>query len=244
MDTWKNNNVLSRIKRSYFLKDTDRGRTPEPPAGASLVGGTIFYIDDAAGGTYEFFDTEGNVIENVQVGDRPYAYRVIEKGSKDKYYVYHDELYKGVWTYYKDWGYAYESLDTSTNTGSGKTNTGIVMAKDGGAYITEDSNEYPTIWYQLQQVRNAKASGCDDWFVPSVDEIDKLRLAIKSGSVKGGEIARSSYNESAFMSKFLWSSSEYSSRGAWICCGHQGNHQGRLVNAKDANNSVLFTRAF
>ena len=38
---------------------------------AKLVGGTIFYIDDAADGVYEFFDTEGNPMKNIQVGDKP-----------------------------------------------------------------------------------------------------------------------------------------------------------------------------
>ena len=62
-------------------------------ADTNPIGGTIFYIDNTADGVYEFFDTDGNVIENVQVGDRPYAYKVVTPGIKDKYYVYHDELY-------------------------------------------------------------------------------------------------------------------------------------------------------
>lgn len=171
---------------------------------ANHVGGTIFYIDDTADGTYEFYDTDGNTIENVDVGDSPYAYRVVTPGTKDKYYVYHDEVYDNLrWTYYKDGAYVYESLSTSSNIGSGKTNTEIVMTKDSGAYITADSNGSPTIWYQLQQVRNAKVDGCDDWFVPSCDEAGELRKAtgfqsvpdtaapviLPAGKVTGGVIA-------------------------------------------------------
>ena len=59
------------------------------------VGGTIFYIDDIADGTYEFFDADGNTIENVGVGDKPYAYKTVTPGTRDKYYIYHDELYEG-----------------------------------------------------------------------------------------------------------------------------------------------------
>ena len=67
------------------------------------VGGTIFYIDETADGVYEFYDINENLIHNVKVGDRPYAYRVVTPGSKDKYYVYHDEMYTSKrWTYYKD----------------------------------------------------------------------------------------------------------------------------------------------
>lgn len=241
MDTWKNNNVLTRIKESYFLEDTGRGRVPELPSDAKLVGGAIFYIDDTVGGAYEFFDVNGNPVENVQVGGRPYAYRVVSAGSRDKYYVYHDEWFRGVWTYCKDGVYVQESLGTSGSIGSGKTNTETVMSKDGGAYIAEDSNGYPTIWYQLQQTRLAKVGGCDDWFVPSADEAEKLRLAIKSGSIMGGAIAGSSYNTSVFAGKSLWSSSEYSPQYVrlWVYFSQYWD-----IDDKDANFPVFFVRAF
>ena len=101
MNTWKNNNVLTRFKESYFLReDMSREMTSGLPSDARLVGGTIFYIDDAADGEYEFFDANGNVIEDVSVGDRPYAYRAIKRGSEDKYYVYHDRVYNGRWAYF------------------------------------------------------------------------------------------------------------------------------------------------
>ena len=240
MNTWKNNNVLERIKESYFLEDTDRGEVSESPADVKLVGGTIFFIDNTADGTYEFFDIDGNLMENVQVGDRPHTYRVVEKGSKDKYYVYHDKAYHRVrWTYCGDHDYVYELLDTSEDVGSGRTNTEKVMAED--SYITGDSNGYPTIWYQLQQTRDARIGGCDDWFVPSVDELDLLRLAVESGNIKRGMVAGSSYNTSVFNNKHLWTSSETSSLAArawdrrdqyWDGLGKYGLF------------SVLFIRAF
>lgn len=169
------------------------------------VGGLIFYIDDTADGVYEFFDAEGNLMKNVKVGDKPYAYRTVVKGTKDKYYVYLDEIYTSKrWTYYKDGAYVYDTIDSlSTSIGAGKDNTDIMMTRDNGAYVTADSNGTPTIWYQLQQTRLAKAGGCDDWFVPSKDEIEELRKAIgfqvvkttdepvilPAGAVTGGVIA-------------------------------------------------------
>lgn len=169
------------------------------------VGGPIFYIDDTAGGIYEFFDEEGNLLQNVNVGDRPYAYRVIRAGTRDKYYVYYDEMYTSKrWTYYKDGAYVYDTIGgLSTEVGTGKANTSTMMARDNGAYVTADSNGIPTIWHQLQQVRNAKAGNCDDWFVPSRGEIEELRKAIgfqvvkttdnpvilPAGKVTGGVIA-------------------------------------------------------
>ena len=119
MDTWKNNNVLARIEESYFLEDTDGGEVSESLAATKFVGGTIFFIDNTADGKYEFFDIDGNLMENVQVGDRPYYYRIIEKGSKDKYYAYRDRAYSGLWTYYEKGSYAYDLLDTSEDIGSG-----------------------------------------------------------------------------------------------------------------------------
>ena len=209
---------------------------------AHPVGGTIFYIDDTADGKYQFFDVNGNLIENVQVGDKPYSYRVIKKGSKDKYYVYHDEVYDNMrWAYCKDDNYVYKSLGTSGDRGSGKTNTEIVMAEDNGAYVAENSYGYPTIWYQLQKMRDAKVGGCDDWFIPSSYEVNELRVAIKSGSITGGIIAGSSYKESVFNSKWLWSSSEYSSQSAWYW-GY--GSQSWKDYYKDSNFSVFFTRAF
>lgn len=208
-----------------------------------MVGGTIFYIDNAIHSVYEFFDIDGNLIENVQVGDRPYAYRVISKDPGDKYYVYYDELYYSNkrWTYYKEGDSVLESLNTLDVTGLGKANTEIVMSKDNGAYITEDSNGCPTIWYQLQRIRNAKVGGCDDWFVPSKGEIEDLRLAVESGSITGGEIAGPSYGKSVFNNSYVWSSSEFSSQYAWIWDSHC---QGWFFCYKSNNYPVFFVRAF
>ena len=239
MNTWKNNNVLKRIEESYFLEDTDRDEAPGLLADARPVGGTIFFIDNTADGKYEFFDIDGNLMENVQVGDRPHTYRVVEKGSKDKYYVYHDKVYSGLWTYYEKGGYAYDLLDTSEDIGSGKANTEKAMAND--SYITADAKGYPTIWYQLQQARNDKAGGCDDWFVPSVDEFEELRKAVESGNITGGIIAGSSYNTSVFRNKYLWSSSETSLLSAYAWDREDQYWDGV---GKYGRFSVLFTRAF
>ena len=170
-----------------------------------FVGGTIFYIDETADGVYEFYDYNENLMHDVKVGDRPYAYKVIKAGTKDKYYVYHDEMYTSKrWTYYKDGAYVYDTIGSlGVEIGRGKTNTATMMTRDNGAYVTADSNGTPTIWYQLQLTRQAKAGGCDDWFIPSKLEIEELRKAIgfqvvtpsdnpvilPAGKVTGGVIA-------------------------------------------------------
>ena len=232
-----NANMISSCK--YFTRTA-------ATSDIKAVGGTIFYIDDKADGKYEFFDADGNPIENVQVGDRPYYYRVLEKGAKDKYYVYHDEMHMAKrWTYLKDESFVYDAIDLlGKGIGKGKTNTEITMARDNGAYVTSNSSACPTIWYQLQRTRSAKVGGCNDWFVPSKGEVEALRLAIKSGSITGGEIAGASYEESIFSKSggyYIWSSSEYSSQYAWLWyCPNQSWY----TSYKASRYSVFFTRAF
>lgn len=250
MNTWKDNNIQTHAKDSHFLEAADSGEDLELPPDAKLVGGVIFYIDDTADGTYEFFDTNGTPIERVQAGDRPYAYRVVKKSSGDKYYVYHDEVYDKLrWTFYRNNAFVYESLDTAVSVESGKTNTKRVVEKNNGEYAAADSKGRPTIWHRLQQVRSTKVGGCDDWFIPSKNEIEELRKAIVSGSIKGGVIAGSSYDESVFMSKFLWSSSEYfsqlrgdSSQGA--CIWLFGGVPTWGYGDKSGDVSVFFARSF
>lgn len=146
------------------------------------------------------------------------------------------------WTYYKGDVPVYESfLGITGYKGSGKTTTEIVMAKDNGAYITDDSDGSPTIWYRLQQMNDVRVGGCNDWFVPSVYEMEKLRTAIQLGSVTGGKIAGSSYKESVFSKNWLWSSSEDSARASWHW---SSNGQSWYTYGKNFNNSVFFARAF
>ena len=183
---------------------------------AKLVGGTIFYIDDAADGVYEFFDTEGNPMKNIQVGDKPYSYRVVKKGSKDKYYVYHDELYDKL-----QWGKYYTTTGASgTAIGTGKSNTATLLATDAVSDTT-------TIWYKLQQIRNASTGDCNDWFIPSKSEAEEVR---KAGLM-----------ESEFKNKYIWSSSEYSSQTVWYW---YLNNQAWDNYYKGNNTSVFFVRAF
>ena len=194
----------------------------------NLVGGTIFYIDSSADGVYEFYDINGELISNVAVGDKPYSYKVVTPGSKDKYYILHDELYDSLrWTYYKNDNYVYTSLGTGTAIGTGKSNTATVLAADDGAYAAADSNGKPTIWYKLQQVRNAFSGGCNDWFIPSEYEAMEVR---KAGLM-----------ESGFKNKYIWSSSENSAQSSWSW--YPTNQNWTNFNKTSAY-SVFFVRAF
>lgn len=242
---------------------------------AEAVGGIIFYIDDAADGIYEFFDEEGNLLQSVNVGDRPYAYRVVRAGTRDKYYVYHDEMYTSKrWTYYKDGAYVYDTIGSlGLGIGSGKTNTATMMARDNGAYVTANSNGMPTIWYQLQLTRQAKAGGCDDWFVPSREEIEELRKAIgfqvittsdepvilPAGKVTGGVIAGTADGNAHYRDRpsstvrtCYPSDTKFLNNYIWSSGedSSQGawrwsyDNQGWYYGSRSNNYSVFFARAF
>lgn len=214
---------------------------------AEIVGGTIFYIDDKADGVYEFYDIQGNVIKNVQVGDRPYAYKVISPGSKDKYYVYHDELFKNLsWTYAGDREYdVYVAADTAACMYSGKANTDRVMTRSHKTCLIAIPNKPPTIWYQLQQMNDAKVGGCNDWFIPSIFEIEKLMLAVQSGNITGGTVAGSSYVDSVFATRYIWSSTEAASyHGDFSVWMWDAGYQCVYISPKNREFAMLIARAF
>lgn len=249
LDVQKDSGEITSDSTNQSKRIDTYSRNPKNPRNednvstdAKLVGGTIFYIDNAADGVYEFFDIDGNLMENIQVGDKPYSYRVVKKGFLDKYYVYHDELYDNLrWSYYKDSSWVCELLGTRKYIGSGKTNTETVMSKDNGVYIAADSSGSPTIWYRLQQVRDAKVGGCNDWFIPSQREIEALREAINLGTITGGMLAGSEQDESLLLNRYIWSSSAYSAPFSWLWdyCNQRWDYGGKHLNL-----AVFFTRAF
>ena len=221
-----------QVEVSYtFLGQTATTTITQDKYLGNPVGGKIYYIDDTADGTYSFYDAEGNLMSDVSVGSTPSYCKVLTAGSKDKYYVYHDELYTSL-----TWGKSGTTTGaTGTAIGTGKSNTAKLLATDAV------SSTY-TIWYKLQQIRNASTGDCNDWFVPSKDEIEKLRLAVNSGSITGGAIAGSSYTRSVFKSKYLWSSSEHSAQSAWLWDYDSQNWNSGYGKHHDI--PVFFARAF
>ena len=138
------------------------------------------------------------------------------------------------WTYYKDGAYVYNSLGTQTGIGQGKNNTAIVMAADDGAYVTPDSGGTETLWYRLKYLNDNNAGECNDWFIGSKDEIEKLRLAVDS---EGTSLVPSTW----FRNNYIWSSSEYSIQRSWVW---NYNSQIWYSNSKYSPDAVCVLRAF
>ena len=258
-DTNPSGESSRQVEISYtFLGQTATTNITQDKYIGNPVGGKIYYIDDTADGTYSFYDAEGNLMSDVSVGSTPSYYKVLTAGSRDKYYVYHDEIYDSF-----QWGkYDIKIGATGTAIGTGKSNTATLLATD--AVTTAN-----TIWYKLQQIRNAYTDGCNDWFIPSKDEVEALRLAIgcttstsgavvvEAGAVTGGNIAGTadgkthygSYSgtyycypsSTKFLHNYIWSSSESYSTMAWAW---RHNYQSWGGSFKNSDNPVFFIRAF
>ncbi len=191
------------------------GRKARTLSGYNYCGGILFYIDSSSDESVEFYDQYGEPIDDVEVGDQPYAYRITDAGTsgKKKYYFYYPTLYTSKrWTWYDSSldtpAYVYNSLGTGTAIGTGETNTETVMAADSGAYVTNDSNGVATIWYTLSQMNANAYGGCNDWFVPSKNELEQLRLFLAANATDLGLT-------NWFTNNYIWSSSEHSAQNAW-----------------------------
>jgi len=210
---------------TYYL---DVDSTPE----LKRVGGTIFYIDESSyGAIYLFYDSNGNIINNIKVGDIPYNYLVSGTPDKDKYYIFNESvptLWSRVWTYKENGTWVYNYLNTGSSIGTGKNNTDIVMSADNGKYIT--NRDGVTIWYDINNININNTEGCNDWYSPSKDELNALRNAV---DINGDPLTNipSSY--------MLWSSTENGYLSAYYT-----SSSGFYLASKDAKRSIFCIRSF
>lgn len=198
---------------------------------ALYTGGKIFHIVDGDNGaTYHFFDEWGTELDDIQVGDTPFAYTVSGTPTFDKYYIFKSQAYTSkTWTYKgSDEQWVYTALGTQDGIGKGKTNTTLVMAADGGAYVAYTD----TIWNILQSMRDNNVDGCNDWFVPSKAEVEALRLATDRD---GNPLT------TLFANTYIWSSFENSASHAWYWSYH---NQSWNLNSKGSTYALLAVRAF
>lgn len=195
-----------------FTNSGKKVKIGEYDDGLKAVGGRIFYIDPNSDETVEFYDANGNVLSNVEVGSTPVYYKITSAGTsgKDKFYVYRENTYSNkVWTYYQNNNWVYENTGfTSQNVGSGKPNTAGIMALHNGAYVTNNANGYATIWYQINQCCLNKLGECSDWYIGSRTEIDTLRSFINNYISTLGLV-------DLFTGNHIWSSSDNDTLYAW-----------------------------
>ena len=62
---------------------------------------------------------------------------------------------------------------TDLAVGTGKTDT-INVLTNHSEYIWTSSSYGDTIWYWINQQRNNKLNDCDDWFLPSIKDLNLM----------------------------------------------------------------------
>ena len=99
----------------------------------------------------------------------------------------------------KEWGgYGTNVGGTSTKIGSGKSNTAKIIAKYGNAEPYDKKTDYAA-----KLCADLTYGGFSDWFLPSKDDLDLMFKNLYKKNIGG------------FDAYYYWSSSEYSSYGAW-----------------------------
>lgn len=169
------------------------------------IGGRIFYVHNDNGLTYHFYNQSGVEITNQTVSGlaNAYFYNIEEDktATTDKFYAYctNDGTPTGSILISSDsqWGKSGTSQGTTADTiGSGKTNSATLVNKLGSTS--------GTIWYWIKNSLNqVLKNGCNDWFIGSKVEMDKLRSSSTPAA-------------STFNSDYLWSSVEYDEDMAWF----------------------------
>ncbi len=137
--------------------------TPPPPP--MLVGGRIYYDDGDNGATYTFYDANGNVISDTSISGLANAvsYNISGTPTKDRFYVFNNNLQTN-----KRWGKNGTSISgTLDGIGKGKVNTNICLATTGW--------ESDSIFTYIQTWNTNNLNGCNDWYIASNAEQDKLK---------------------------------------------------------------------
>lgn len=191
------------------------------------VGGMIFFIDSESTEEVEFFDIRGQKV-NPSIGDMPHSYRVTKEGNRPKFWVFNSRMRS-----YKRWmpdSTRYTYLETLEKLGSGAENTEKAIGAFGIIY----GEDQDTIWDFIVEMRALKVGGCDDWFVPSMEEMVKLR-----------EFFMANKESDQFVDPFditsLWSSS---GRPNYLACYWSCYYQEFGCDNKYGDNTVCGVRAF
>ena len=217
LPTWNWDNCEYRVKSTGAFATPDTG----------LVGGMIFHIDYDSDEEVVFYDEDGHIIKDVGLGDMPYSYEIMTKGSKPKYWVFSHNVSKPL--RWKPSGAEGKTFGTSYDFGTGRANTEKVLADKSYAKSKE------SIWDYLVVLR--KKTGICDWFVPSQEELELLMgfFAIHEDDLKLINL---------FNVAYLWTSSEDEEYSAQYARLWDYNNQSFSVDYKNYDHSLCAVRAF
>ena len=189
--------TLNLIGGGKVISSVDIGRVV-PPGEGEPIGGRIFYVADGYNGaTYKFYDILGNEVTTATVDGLATAVTYTRVGTPtfDKFYAYADNGSGIITSSELQWG-GYGTLQGTTQDGIGvgKVSSATLLNNLGGTA--------GTIWNYLKGVKDSSLCGCDDWFIGSKAELDKLRNSNTPG-------------KSFFNSHYVWSCVERNSYSSW-----------------------------
>lgn len=112
---------------------------------------------------------------------------------------------------------SYNTADcTNTTIGSGKSNTEKLVSSMGCSAYSEYYNNRTTDQYAARLCNDLEYNGYDDWFLPSIDELDEIYFNLGKKGI------------TEYSGRHYWSSSEgYDAYDAWgqsFSNGYQGNY--------------------
>jgi hypothetical protein len=176
--------------------------------------GLIIFCTDCASGAGELQIKLSSAGKNLPVGDVNDPPPAIGDTYQGGFVFYLDGSGGGLIAALSDqssgiqWHNGADSITDATATaiGTGSSNTGLIIASQGG---TAGSYTYAAGICADYTVDDGGVT-YDDWFLPSQDELNEMRQNIGQGNTSG------SGNVGEFLDGFYWSSTEYSNHAAWL----------------------------
>lgn len=182
-----------------------------------IVGGRIFYLHNQPISEYLFFDENYNQLTDYSIAGletAKYYKKSLDYSGIDKIYVYYNTKQAC------DYGNKTKLIGTSSAIGSGKSNTASALSKYSWIFGYS--------YYYISQWRKDNIGGCNDWYMGSKDEVEKLRVS---------NLQPELFTDSMYG---VWSSTEQNASDAW----RYNNSIGWFTAGKDARMYCFPMRSF
>jgi uncharacterized caspase-like protein len=233
---WKNIKIVSSLPSSTIYDENNAPLGSPPVQIHALEGSEIRVTAKISGnGSAGLIERTFTVTSRQETYD-VYDFKVGDTGPAGGIVYYDKGRFSDGWRYLeaapastewddKQWGgYRASVGGTSTAIGSGGANTEKIVSAYGYKEPYNGKTDYAA-----KLCADLKYGGCDDWFLPSKDELDKMYQNLKSKGIGG------------FASEYYWSSSEDDSYYAWDQRFSSGSHDN---SAKSDDDRVRASRAF
>lgn len=218
------------------------------------LGGTIFHDNGDNGVTYHFYTaksfqsevTNWEGLSPTSLTDATGFYLAEGTATTDRFYIYNTAIISAdgyCWAKATDSSLDKTKIDTGTQNnlatpksttsvvGKGKTSTAYIFASK---YTNANYSDSSTIWYYIKSINDnvANGTGCFDWYVPCMGELDKLYRA---------EIIQSNWVGS---NNYCWSSSIGTADYSALMVSYSGFGYGTAATRNTVKGFVFPIRSF